>query len=348
MQYKLIVNKGTGLGQGTVKSSETPAKIDCGPSCASAQANYGANSQATLTATPATDGSSFAGWSGACTNTIGNCVVTMGSDKTVTANFNLYKLQVYKIYGAGASGSVTVSPAGASCGTDCYSYSASTSVTLTPSAGANSAFVGWTGSCFGTSSCSLVVGGVKTASAEFTVPQYALTISGHNALAGTITSSPAGIDCGGTCWFNYNKGTSVTLTRTINSGYDFLGWTGACSGTAATCVVTMDAAKTVGTSTDTSTKNLIAQKSGTGTGTITAQGINCGSAGTDCSEDYTRGSSITLTATAAADGSTFSGWGGDCASAGTASTCTLAMTSPRFASASFAAPNTYQLTVATG
>ncbi|MFN2590153.1 MAG: hypothetical protein ABR518_05240 [Actinomycetota bacterium] len=36
----------------------------------------------------------------------------------------------------------------------------------------------------------------------------------------------------------------MTLTATAASGSTFTGWSGACSGTAATCTVTMDAAKT--------------------------------------------------------------------------------------------------------
>ncbi len=61
---------------------------------------------------------------------------------------------------------------------------------------------------------------------------------------------------------------------------------------------------------------LTAVKAGTGTGTVTASpsGISCGS---DCSQSYTAGTAVTLTATAAS-GSTFAGWsGGGCAGTGT-------------------------------
>lgn len=43
----------------------------------------------------------------------------------------------------------------------------------------------------------------------------------------------------------YTAGTSVTLTASANTGYAFSGWSGACSGTATTCTVVMDANKTV-------------------------------------------------------------------------------------------------------
>ncbi|CAK0758371.1 putative High-affinity leucine-specific transport system, periplasmic binding protein LivK [Gammaproteobacteria bacterium] len=81
-------------------------------------------------------------------------------------------------------------------------------------------------------------------------------------------------------------------------------------------------------------------KSGTGNGAVTSNptGINCG---TDCTEDYTSGTSVTLTATPDSN-ATFTGWSGDCT--GTSGTCTLSMTAARNVTATFA-PITYLLTV---
>jgi hypothetical protein len=58
-----------------------------------------------------------------------------------------------------------------------------------------------------------------------------VTVSGP----GTVRSSPAGIDCPGSCTWKFLG--SVMLTATPFAGAVFKGWTGACSGTA-TCVVT--------------------------------------------------------------------------------------------------------------
>lgn len=61
---------------------------------------------------------------------------------------------------------------------------------------------------------------------------------------GTVTSTPAGIDCGATCAAEFEKGAAVTLAQSAGEGFQFSGWGGACSGTA-NCAVTLDAAKTV-------------------------------------------------------------------------------------------------------
>jgi hypothetical protein len=73
---------------------------------------------------------------------------------------------------------------------------------------------------------------------------YTLTTS-KSGTGGTLTSNPAGITCGSDCSESYASGTKVTLTATSSSGATFSGWSGACSGTATTCTVTMDAAQTV-------------------------------------------------------------------------------------------------------
>ncbi|HEY5580364.1 MAG TPA: carboxypeptidase regulatory-like domain-containing protein [Rhodoferax sp.] len=70
-----------GTGSGSVTSS--PAGISCGATCS---AGFASGTSVTLTATPST-GSTFTGWSGACSGT-GSCVVTKtATTQTVTATF---------------------------------------------------------------------------------------------------------------------------------------------------------------------------------------------------------------------------------------------------------------------
>jgi Divergent InlB B-repeat domain len=57
--------------------------------------------------------------------------------------------------------------------------------------------------------------------------------------AGTVTSTPAGINCGATCSASYPAGTSVTLVATPPPGLAFSSWSGACTSLTSTCTVTM-------------------------------------------------------------------------------------------------------------
>lgn len=70
-----------GTGKGSVTSS--PAGIDCGTTC-SAYFNYGATVTLTAAAEP---GTTFTGWSGACSGTEPTCTVTADAAKSVSANF---------------------------------------------------------------------------------------------------------------------------------------------------------------------------------------------------------------------------------------------------------------------
>lgn len=74
---------------------------------------------------------------------------------------------------------------------------------------------------------------------------YALTVSKAGTGTGTVTSAPAGINCGSACSANFNSGVRVTLTPAAASGSTFAGWTGACTNATGNCVVTMTAAKSV-------------------------------------------------------------------------------------------------------
>ncbi len=76
------------------------------------------------------------------------------------------------------------------------------------------------------------------------IGSLALTISKSGTGTGTVTSAPAGINCGSTCSAVLASGTSVTLTATPATGSTFSGWGGACTGTGS-CTVSMTAAQSV-------------------------------------------------------------------------------------------------------
>jgi hypothetical protein len=74
---------------------------------------------------------------------------------------------------------------------------------------------------------------------------YTLTVSDTGLGSGTVTSSPAGIDCGSTCSASYVSGTTVTLTATPDSLSGFGGWSGCDAVSGNTCTVNMNSARSV-------------------------------------------------------------------------------------------------------
>ena len=159
----------------------------------------------------------------------------MSADHSVTALFALAQppspktLTVSKA--GGGTGTVTSNPAGINCGPTCaHSFEHGTSVTLTATAGTGATFTGWSGACSGTGTCTLTMSEHRSATATFALSPFALSVDKTGSGAGTISSSPAGIDCGATCAHDFLYGTEVTLTAVPAAGSSFTGWSGGCSG----------------------------------------------------------------------------------------------------------------------
>jgi immune inhibitor A len=97
---------------------------------------------------------------------ISNSSSTMTADLAVST-VNSFSLTVSKD-GTG-SGTVTSSPPGIDCDTDCdESYLEGTTVTLTALADPGSTFTGWGGDCSGTGSCVVTMNSAKSVTATFT------------------------------------------------------------------------------------------------------------------------------------------------------------------------------------
>ncbi len=76
--------------------------------------------------------------------------------------------------------------------------------------------------------------------ASFNLPgpnQYSLTVSKTGTGSGVVTQSPAGA--------LFSPGNLVTLIATAEAGSVFSGWSGACSGTPASCTVAMNGNRSV-------------------------------------------------------------------------------------------------------
>jgi LmbE family N-acetylglucosaminyl deacetylase len=322
--HQLSVTK-AGAGSGTVTSS--PAGISCGATCS---ASFEHGSEVTLSAAPAA-GSSFVKWTGACTGS-GACKVTMSAAKSVGAEFALVPKFALKVTKSGnGSGTVTSSPSGINCGTDCEGeYEQGKEVTLAPNPAGGSEFKGWSGACTGTGTCKVTMSAAKSVGAEFVLERHALSVTKAGNGSGTLTSSPAGISCGATCSASFDHGTEVTLTPAAGTGSEFVKWTGACTGSGA-CKVTMTAAKSVSAEFALEKHALAVTRTGPGSGTVTSSpaGIECGAT---CSAEFDHGTEVTLTP-AAAGGSRFAGWSGACTGAGA---CKVTISTARSVVAEFA------------
>ena len=269
--FALTVTK-AGTGSGTVTSA--PTGINCGTACA---ANFASGTAVTLTQVAAT-GSTFAGWSGACTGT-GACVVTVTAAAAVTATFtaaNTFALTVTKA-GTG-TGTVTSTPTGINCGTACAAnFASGTMVTLTAAPATGSTFTGWgAGPCEGTGTCTFTIGAATAVTANFTAStnNFVLTVNEAGNGSGTVTSAPAEIVCPETCSASFASGTQVTLTQSAGESSTFAGWSGACSGTGA-CVVTVTAATAVTATFNSTTNNpvtITVPSGGSTTGTTSPGG----------------------------------------------------------------------------
>lgn len=183
---------------------------------------------------------------------------------------------------------------------------------------------------------------------------YTLTIVKAGTGSGTVTSSPAGINCGATCTATFPAGSSVQLTAAAAAGSTFTGWSGDATGAdlnswpdgaaeaSNPTTVVMNGNKTVTATFSPVMYTLTILKAGTGSGTVTSNtgGINCGAT---CTAQIPSGTNMVLTAAAAA-GSTFAGWSGDLTGANT--TLNFTMTGNRTITATFnLVPANFTLTI---
>jgi hypothetical protein len=317
-------------GSGTVQG----AGADCTGTCV--QQLEGGQS-VHLVAVPQ-NGFRFDGWQGDCAGA-GACDLSMTADRSIVASFSKTATVHVRVSLSGdGQGQVTSTPAGIDCPRDrCeMDVPAGTTVTLTARAVTNSDFSAWSGACKG-DPCSFVAKADADVYAGFSATRFTLTIQVNGP--GGVQSSPAGIDCPGRCSADFVAHSLVTVHATASAGNYFQDWGTACGDAyGADCPVFMHGDHSA-TATFSSTQRLfklVIYQNGYGHGRVQSRppGIDCTTDAASCSGEFTRGTNVTLTATAAS-GSTLSGWKGSCAGVGP---CSFELMSDRFATVMFDAP----------
>jgi|GEM_PF-3383881 len=155
----------------------------------------------------------------------------------------------------------------------------------------------------------------ETYTANFTI-QHTLTASADPPGGGTVSPS-------GERW--YNRGDSVDVTATPNSGYSFTGWSGSVSETTNPLRITMDGVKIVTANFSQSQHTL----------TVNVSPSNSGSVSKSPNQStYAYGAQVILTATPNS-GYTFNNWTGDLT--GTTNPVTVIMNGNKSTTANFSA-----------
>ncbi len=264
--FQLTVSR-SGTGSGQVLSS--PEGIACGDFC---QANFPGGTPITLSAT-ADAGSAFAGWSGGGCSGTGSCVVTLSGATAVSAQF--VELTTFAVSISGGQevppnaatgngfGVAVVNPA---ANTLTYAFSvtglsgsltgahfhgaaargASAGVKIDIGANPFAGTVNFNqvdeadllaGLWYVNYHTATFPGGEIRGQLDNLGGLTSLSTAVSGSGGGSVTSSPAGIDCGATCLAAFVADSTVTLTANPSPVSVFVEWTGACSGSDPVCHV---------------------------------------------------------------------------------------------------------------
>ncbi len=166
--------------------------------------------------------------------------------------------------------------------------------------------------------------------------------------SGTVTSSPAGINCAPGCSSQTQSFTQtpISVTATPESGWVFTSWSGGCIGSnpSPVCSLVIDQGLENVGAVFTQVFVLNVATAGSGTVTSATAGILCGNGNTDCMETYPVSSMVQLDAEPDAGWDVFSWTGTGVVCTAGARSCTVSMSQARTVMVEFR--RTYTLTVA--
>jgi len=263
----------------------------------------------------------FTGWTGALESTSNVVTITMDDNKTLTAHFKertelSYTLATITNQDVGAT--ISRSP-------DNASYKEGQTVTVTAPTVTGYTFTGWSGDATGTANpLTFIMNKDMTLIANYIQNDYTLTVEIYPANGGSVSRNPNN-DA-----YTYNQ--TVTLTATPASGYKFIEWSGAATGTNANTTVTMNSNKSLIAKFEQATYTLETAVSPSGGGSVSRNPNK---------DVYNYNEQVTVTATAA-DCYFFKGWSG--ATTGITNSITITMNSNKTLTASFPQLGPYTLT----
>lgn len=188
--------------------------------------------------------SARARWTGVCSGSGQVCDVGLVPDELASATARFEPVQQLSVAKAGSGdGEVSTVPSGINCPSRACppaSFTRGTSVTLTATPAEGSVFQGWSGDCSG-QTCEVAMDRDTSVTATFEPKDFvhSLDVSKEGKGGGTVSSQPAGVECGSLCSAWFLRRTPVMLRAVAAVGSSFGGWSGSCSGTG-NCLVVMN------------------------------------------------------------------------------------------------------------
>jgi hypothetical protein len=293
---------------GVVESE--PKGINCGAACSF----YFPSGETLHLTAKADEGYAFKSWSGACAGQPRVCEAMLNGSQV---------LETSAVFEAGGKittsvsgkGTVISAPDGINCGNSCsQSFLLTDTVRLTAQSESGSVFAGWDGACAGQGQvCELHPedGQIKSAAARFELARP-VKVNNTGKGKGSISSSPAGINCGENCSGDFPSSQTIRLSAQAETGYVFMGWQGVCAGQGALCRLEPGDNPNSGESWARfePTARLKVNLKGNGKGSVSSDpgGINCGMT---CQSEFSSTDSFFITAIPE-EGSTFMNWEGAC------------------------------------
>lgn len=310
----------TASGSGNVESGLWPG---CQVPCSALSPS---DALVSLAAVPA-EGAAFDHWEGACAGAAASCVLATDASSTVKASFVPLKPV---LPGPGVPLDVTVAGpgqvtgGGIACSPVCAARPTVPAVLLTATALPGAVFASWGGDCAGVTSttCSVGLGAARAVTATFR-HRYGLAVA-PGLQKPTVTITPPGTSCVGTCSVSERSDAVVTLA--VGAPSDFADWGAACAGRGLVCTIAVDAPVTIPLHVTAvspamfTTYGLVVSL--TRKGTVASGVLTCTrvSGPTTCSANVKTNNDVQLTATPSAR---FLHWSGSCT--GTKPTCKLTM-----------------------